>query len=85
MVEKPDTPWWESRTIIGAVVTVAASLAALAGYTIDIGQAIDIVLSLTTLAGGALALWGRIRASTVISRTKVLPRVSVVIERRPSK
>lgn len=74
-------PWWESRAILGALVTVLASAAGVAGYTVDIGATTEIVLSFLTLVGGALSWWGRVQAERPISRTQVMP--GVTLDKRP--
>ncbi len=61
------TIWWQSKTVWGSVVAMAAGAAQVAG--IDISQPIqteltDIIVGIGTLAGGALALYGRVRAVT---------------------
>jgi hypothetical protein len=70
-------PWWQSRGIIGSLVTVAASLAALAGYALDVEGTTELALGLATLIGGALAWWGRVKAVRPISTRKVLPGVTM--------
>lgn len=57
--------FWRSKTIWGAIVTMGASLAALAHYQIDAtlqSDLIDALTSLATLCGGFIALYGRVRA-----------------------
>jgi hypothetical protein len=66
-------PWWQSRTIIGSLITVVASVLALAGYTLDVAAASELVFGLAGLIGGALAWYGRVKATRPISRTKVAP------------
>ena len=53
-------PWWESRGIIGSLVTFAAGIASLAGYALDVEGTTELALGLATLIGGALAWWGRV-------------------------
>lgn len=67
-----------SRTVWGAAIAVLASLAGLAGYAVgpaDQAQALGLVDELVAVsdrliavAGGALAIWGRVRASKAIAR-----------------
>lgn len=66
-------PWWQSRTIIGAMITVASSGAALAGYVVDVHAVTELALGLSSIIGGALSWWGRVQATRPISTTKVLP------------
>jgi hypothetical protein len=70
-------PWWTSRGVIGSVVTVASSLAALAGWSIDQGSTTELALGLVSLAGGAMAWWGRARAVRPISKRAVLPGLTL--------
>jgi hypothetical protein len=72
--------WLASKTVWGGIITmvgsVAAMVAPLLGFTVDQGavaeargalEAIsDNLTSLITLAGGALAIFGRIVAKTTI-------------------
>lgn len=61
-------PWWQSRTLIGASVVVAAQAVRLLApeAQIDVGATTDAVLSLLSLLGGGLAWWGRVRAQAPI-------------------
>ncbi|MDF1607270.1 hypothetical protein PZ897_03670 [Hoeflea sp. YIM 152468] len=58
-------PWWRSRTLWGAIVTLAASALGLAG--IDLGDAdrealIDLLSALGATLGGLVAIIGRLAA-----------------------
>jgi hypothetical protein len=70
-------PWWQSRAIIGSLVTVAASAAALGGIAIDVGAVTELALGLISLIGGAMSWWGRVKATRTISRTQMLPGVTL--------
>lgn len=61
-------PWWQSNAVLGGVAVVASQLAALAGYQLDAPAIIDIGTSLIGLFGGAMAIWGRIKAVQPIRR-----------------
>ena len=59
-------PWYASVTVWGAVVSVLASALSLFDVRLDAQLQADLrdwLLSAATLAGGAAALWGRLRAS----------------------
>lgn len=71
------SPWWQSRGVIGALMSIAASIVTLAGYTMDVAVATELAVSLFGLVGGALAWWGRVNAQAPISRTKILPNVTL--------
>jgi hypothetical protein len=62
-------PWYLSRGFIGSAVAIGAGVAAIFNYQIDADLQASIaqeVLGFGSLAGGALALWGRIKASRKI-------------------
>jgi len=67
-----EKPWWQSRTVLGALVVLLASGLRLAGVDVDQQALTSLVLDAVSLLGGALALWGRIAASRPIRR-RVLP------------
>ena len=69
-------PWWQSRAIWGAIMTAAAGLAGLAGYSIDAPAATEAVIGLVSLIGAGLAWWGRVQAERPISRD-VVPGVTL--------
>ena len=57
--------WYQSRTVWGALIAIAASLAHAAGVEItagDEGELADLVVSAAGTIGGLLALFGRISA-----------------------
>lgn len=59
-------PWYASLTIWGAIVSVVASVLSLFKVRLDPQLQSDLrdwLLAGATLAGGAVALWGRLRAS----------------------
>jgi len=70
--EAPDAqepkPWWRSTTIVGALTVLVSQGAALAGYSLDAGALLELGTNLVGLIGGALALWGRLRATAPIAR-----------------
>jgi len=68
-------PWWASKTIIGAIVVIAAQGARLAGWEVDTSALTNEVLTAVSLLGGALAWWGRVKAERPISRRRIAPGV----------
>ena len=59
-------PWYASVGVWGALVTLVSSTLALLKFEVDPQLLEDVrewVLALATLAGGAVALWGRVRAT----------------------
>ncbi len=64
--------WWKSRGVWGGVVAMLAGIAAALGYSLSEGVQADIVeliLGIAGVAGGGLAVWGRIKAETKIAGT----------------
>ena len=63
-------PWYASAGVWGALVTLVSSVLALLKVEVDpqvLGHVREGVLALATLAGGAVALWGRVRATRRIA------------------
>ncbi len=61
--------WYESKTIWASIVTVAAAVAGMFGYTIDTDTQNAIISNITSLVaavGGVIAMWGRIVADKKI-------------------
>ena len=57
--------WYQSRTVWGALVAIAASLANAAGVEVTSGdgaELADLIVAATGAAGGLVALLGRISA-----------------------
>ena len=63
-------PWYASTAVWGGVLAALSPLIALAGYQIDAGQAADILAAVGSLIGGALAVYGRVRATALIVRQR---------------
>ncbi len=58
-------PWYMSRTVWGALIAIAASLANAAGVEIkaaDEGELADLLVSAAGTIGGLIAIYGRIFA-----------------------
>lgn len=61
--------WWKSRTVWGALVALAGSLASAAGVSVEPGVQSEAVAALTALAtalGALIALFGRFEARSRI-------------------
>lgn len=56
-------PIWQSRTIIGAAVTVFALVAGFKNFKVDVGNLTEILVQVAGLVGTALAIYGRIKAT----------------------
>jgi len=62
--------WYQSRTIWGALIAIAASLAHAGGMTLsagDQGQMVDSLVSVSGALGGLFAIYGRLRASAKLA------------------
>lgn len=62
--------WYESKGVWGGIVAVAAAGASAFGYALDASlqaSIVDLIVAGAGLVGGALAVWGRISASKVIT------------------
>jgi hypothetical protein len=62
-------PWWQSKTLWGATVTIASAALGLAGY--ELGDAdrealVGLLTSLGAALGGIIAIVGRVRARSRI-------------------
>ncbi len=69
--DDPVKAWYRSRTVWGALIAVFASV--LQAFGIDLGtnaqgQIADAAVTLAGVFGGLLALYGRVKADTVIKR-----------------
>jgi hypothetical protein len=60
-------PWYASAGVLGALVVILAQIAAAFGWAIDVPALTGYLTDAVTLAGGAVALWGRIRAEQPIA------------------
>lgn len=64
------TPWWQSKTILGAAVAILASVGGLLGLNLDASlqsQLVDLVTAVGGVIGGALAWYGRVVATKKIT------------------
>lgn len=68
MVEEKN--WYESKTIWGALIAVAASVTGAMGLTVDTGAQSDLADALVQLVGAVgamIAIYGRLSATDIIS------------------
>jgi len=64
-----EKPWWQSRAIIGALVAVISGLVSLTGVVLspEDAQTLEtLLLSLGSVVGGLLAIYGRVKAKSTI-------------------
>ena len=62
--------WYQSKTVWGSVVTIAAAVAGVFGYGIDAdtqGRIVENISSVIAAVGGLFALFGRLVADKKIS------------------
>ncbi len=62
--------WWQSRTIIGAVIVLLASFAGIFGWSVDSDATTEIALQVASVVGAVLAIYGRVRAEQPIRRVR---------------
>lgn len=63
--------WWESKTIISGLITIAASALGAGGIVIDQDvqdQMTELILMGITAVSGAVAVYGRIKADSAIAK-----------------
>ena len=68
-------PWWASKTIWGGIVAAVCGVLALAGHQVSpdtqsflTQQAVQVATAVATVVGGALAIYGRIKAQGKIGK-----------------
>lgn len=69
----PQKPWYLSRAVLGALATIIASGAGIAGWVVDAGHLADILSSTATLVFGVIAFIGTIQRKGEIRRGKITP------------
>jgi hypothetical protein len=65
----PGKPWYQSKTVWGGLIAIAASLAHGAGIDIgsaEQGQIADLAATLAGTLGGLVAIYGRVTAKGAI-------------------
>lgn len=63
--------WWRSRGVWGGLVSMLAGIAAALGYALSEGvqaEIVELILGIAGVAGGGLAVWGRIKAEAKIAK-----------------
>jgi len=60
--------WYLSKSVWGAVIAIAAGIAAAFGYDVDSASQEQIAIQVTAIVGGGLALYGRIKSTTKIKK-----------------
>lgn len=62
--------WYQSKTIIGALVAVLAALLGVAGVDVNQPVVVEVVLKLVEVGGSLVAIYGRVKADKPISMRK---------------
>jgi len=65
--------WWESKTIIGALVAIFSSILGFIGFSVEPEmqtEFADLVVTLISVIGGLIAIWGRVKAGKSIKSGK---------------
>lgn len=69
-VQSPESkPWWQSKSVIGGLVALAAGIAGIFGVVMspdDQAITTEAILGIAGAIGGLLAVYGRIKASKSI-------------------
>lgn len=66
MTRADPKPWYLSRAVWGGIVAAAAGIGAVAGIDIDQPALVELLLAAGGIAGGALGIYGRLRAERPI-------------------
>ena len=69
-MESLGKPWYESRAVWGGVVAALAGVAALFGLQLDEPALVEALTAVGGLVGGALAIYGRVKADAPIRRDR---------------
>jgi hypothetical protein len=79
--------WWQSRTILGIVIMLAAQVLKYLKVDIANEELSSIVYLAAETLGASLAIWGRVKARKAIKRTrpggKFNPHAEVRSAKRP--
>lgn len=67
----PAKPWWASRTVLGLLASLLATIARRWGWEVDHESLTSVLLQGVEVAGLALAAWGTVRRSAPIDPTLV--------------
>ncbi len=62
--------WWQSKSVWGSIVALAAGAATLAGLKLDAtlqDQLAELIVGAANIAGGVLAWYGRARAQNALT------------------
>lgn len=66
-------PWWQSRTILGLIISGLSMIANAAGLSIDAGLLTEIVTQGAAFVGLMVAWYGRINAEVPVDAAQVAP------------
>ena len=63
--------WYNSRTVWGGIISALAGAAGVLGFVVDQeaqAQFVNLALAISSAVGGAVAIYGRFRACSVLKR-----------------
>jgi hypothetical protein len=66
-----EKPWYQSKTIWGSLISIAAAFTGIAGITLDPAsqaEITDAIVQMISAAGAIIAIHGRLTATDVIAR-----------------
>ena len=67
ITEADPKPWYQSRGVLGALAVIVSQLLAALGMHLDAPALAEVLFQLSGLAGGILALIGRLHAQQPIA------------------
>ncbi len=76
-------PWWQSRTVIGILVSLTADITERMGWIVDANTLTTLAVQIAEVAGLALAFVGTVRRRAAIDSTLVAPRVRLAARPAP--
>jgi hypothetical protein len=68
-------PWWQSRAVLGILVSLIAVITERMGWTVDANTLAPLAVQFAEVAGLALAFLGTVRRRAPIDHTLVVPGV----------
>ncbi|MBP8283146.1 MAG: hypothetical protein KAX46_04440 [Chromatiaceae bacterium] len=76
-------PWWQSRAVLGILVSMIAVIAERVGWTVDANTLTNLAVQVAEVAGLALAFVGTVRRRAAIDSSLVAPGVRIAARSAP--